>query len=424
MRVATEEKPKIAPAPPPPPQSAKRGTAGATPRLTLISSYAFIAFVALVIFDMGLRAAYKFVPQLCPTTAYDSANRSSIWWAVKQYREEPHAPDMVLMGSSLMMAALHNGDATYMDKPVYITSHRHSKQFEDLLEKKFGSPYSTFSFAIGGQMASDAYVLTSTVLSGERRPKAIIYGIAPRDLMDNTLTNVSSTETFHYLSRIGNLYPLAMESKAPLWDALEWTLDQSSCIYGHRSDFVLMQQRLDKSLIAALNKDDLETIRTPLLLRKLTVLELPEDSDAVEGMVYPFGSSPAKYVDNRGEYSARYSGFNKRLFAMQLGFMEKLLKQCQDSGIKLILVNMPLTQDNVGVMPPGLYPSYLNEINRLSDRYHAQFVDLNEPSQFPKTFFGDTVHLNGLGGKKFFELLAERLRTDDKLSATIESIGH
>ncbi len=57
-----------------------------------------------------------------------------------------------------MLAALNDGDSTYVNKPFDAVTHHRAIYLEHLLEDKLHKPVSTASLAIGGQMASDVYL--------------------------------------------------------------------------------------------------------------------------------------------------------------------------------------------------------------------------------------------------------------------------
>lgn len=382
----------------------------------IAGSYVCWAFIALVLFDCGARLSFG----VWPIDHFNSPNRSWVYWATKDFRANcPPHPDIVLLGSSLMMAALHGGDATYLNLPQNVAFHHRSAYLEHLMSDKVGAPVSTFAFAIGGQMVSDAYAITQTLLHGDARPKTIVYGIAPRDFMDNTLTSPASTETFRYMSRIGDLSVVNLPARSAFWERTEWAAGQASFLYNRRLDFVYLQQKYARALLGSLlGMKDLDLVHAPFPLRKIAMFELPEDNGPNELMILPYKAGDQKYTDNSDEYRKRYRSFRMSLFNMQLSFLQRMLAYCRDEGIDLVLVNMPLTTDNVALMPPGFYDHYLNTVRSLSSNYGAHVLDLNDPQIFTKQMFADSVHLNGFGGKRLFEVLSERLAGESRLAVS------
>jgi hypothetical protein len=376
-----------------------------------LGSYVCLAFVGMLLFDVGSRFTFDH----WPLDKFNSPNRSWVWWAAKDFHDHSARPDVVLLGSSLMMAALHGGDATYLNTPQNVAYHHRAEYLEKLLSEKLHQPLSTFAFAIGGQMVSDAYVISSTLLSGPQKPQTIVYGIAPRDFMDNMLTSPASTETFRLMNRLGDLSSVAMPARTTFWERVEYALAQVSFLYDHRIDFVYLQNKYARDILARVGINDLNFVHAPFVLRKIAAQQLAEDWGPNELMILPYNSKDA-YEDNIPEYKLRYKAFKQKLFDMQFSFLTRLASHCQAQGINLVLVNMPLTTDNVALMPPGLYDMYMNSVKAEATKYGARFIDLNQPDVFTKQCFADSVHLNGHGGKKFFEVLADRLSTESRLA--------
>lgn len=387
----------------------------------LKTSYVVWAALALLALDGGCRVLDQI--GLWPLSPYEAAHRSTVWWAATDYKKTETAPDIALMGSSLMMAAVHGGDATYENKSQKVALHHESKLLEHLLKNSQGKNFTTFSFALSGEMASDAYVLANAMLSGEKQPKVIIYGVAPRDLMDNALKSPASTEIFRLMSRIKDPTDVAVSARNSFWSVAEYGLEKLSFLYGHRNDFLYMQHKATRAVLAQLGYKDIEDeVHTTYEIRRQAFLELPEDSGPNEVVVHPPAASGAVYTDNLPEYRYRYSSFKEKQFKEQVSYLERLLELGRERGIKVILVNMPLTEDNVALMPPGLYSRYMETLNTMCTKYSAQMLDLNEPRDFPKEYFEDSVHLNSKGGARFFEVLAEKIAKDSQVASTINAI--
>lgn len=387
----------------------------------LKTSYVAWAALALLALDGGCRVLDQI--GLWPITPYQAAHRSTVWWAATDYMKTEQAPDIALMGSSLMMAAVHGGDATFENKSQKVALHHESKLLEHLLKNSQGKDFSTFSFALSGEMASDAYVLANAMLTGEKQPKVIIYGVAPRDLMDNALKSPASTEIFRLMSRIKDPTDVAVSARNSFWSVAEYGLEKLSFLYGHRNDFLYMQHNATRAVLARLGYGDIQDeVHTTYEIRRQAFMELPEDSGPNEVVVHPPSASEAVYTDNLPEYRYRYSSFKEKQFKEQVSYLERLLELGKERGIKVILVNMPLTTDNVALMPPGLYSRYMETLTTMCTKYSAQMLDLNEPSEFPKEFFEDSVHLNSRGGARFFEVLSEKISRDARVASTINAI--
>ena len=390
---------------------------------SLASSYVILAVLAFLIIDGSMKVATTLNSRAWPMTPLQSAYRSWVWWNVRDFEKEKQAPDIVLLGSSLMMAAFHGGDAALLNVPQNVAFHHKSVLLERLLKSRFNRDYNTFVFALGGEMASDAFAITSSLLTGPKQPKVIIYGIAPRDFMDHALSSPASTEIFKFMSRMGDLDEVAAESRGSIWEMGEYYFAKGSFVYNHRPDFIYIQHRLANEAARKLcGYKDMDFVKCPLMIRKQAFLELPENNGPNEVMICPPTPADLVFIDNSAEYRYRYKNPNLKQFNSQVGYLERLLKLSDNQGIKVILVNMPLTKENVALMPPSFYNNYMHTVENLAGRYKAQFLDLNSEQLFPKKYFGDTAHLNVPGGKHFMEVLAEKIGADDRVAATIQNL--
>jgi hypothetical protein len=384
-----------------------------------LSSYVLLGFFMLLAVDAGFRIADN---SFHLTNPLESPNRSLIWWTVNGYAKEPVAPDIALLGSSLMMTAHHAGDATKLNAVQNEVSHFHSSCLEDFLADKIGHRPTSFSFAIAGQMASDSYLITRSLLSGDKQPKVIVYGIAPRDLIDNTLPSAASTETFKYLSRITDLSDIALSARTSFSELVEFGIEKTLYSLSHRPNLITWQHRLAYGLAPyGQNAITANELTAPFKLRQMAFREIGDDSGANELCVGPYGAQYEPFRDNTEEYRQRYACIKNKIYLSQLSYLEKLMKLTRTKGIQLIVVNMPLTTGNVSLMPQGFYDQYKNKLASLAATNGASFLDLNRPDVFEQKHFADTVHLNGLGGVEFFKRLSNELALNRSFGAALST---
>lgn len=374
------------------------------------TSYVTWAFIALIACDAFCHVAW---PHL-KLDHFASPHHSMVWWTVDDFRKQQQNPDIVLMGSSLLMHALHGGDAEYLKLPQNEVFHHRSVMLENLLKEKTGAQVNTFAFAMAGQMASDAYALSSTLLTGDRKPKAIVYTIAPRDFMDNTFSNPASTEIFKLMNHLGGAREVAWQARPGFLDKVEYGLENLSSLYDHRQYLVYLQHRYSESILKLIGYKNMQEIHTPFELRRLALLDLPEETGTNERIASP--NLAFKFIDNSDEYRRRYQPFKEKPYRTQVQYMERFLGLCKREGIQVILVNMPLLEQNVNLMPQGSYDLYKSTVQKLATQYDASFIDLHDPNTFKQEMYCDTAHMNGVGGMKFFSLLSDKLAKDSKLA--------
>lgn len=374
------------------------------------TSYVAWAIIALLGCDLFCHFAWPYLK----LDHFASPNRSMVWWTIDDFRKQEKEPDVVLIGSSLLMHALHGGDAEYLQLPQNEVFHHKAAMLEDLLRKKTGAPVNTFAFALAGQMASDVYALSSTLFTAEKKPKAIVYSIAPRDLMDNTLSSPASTEIFRFMNHLGGAKDVAWQARTGFLEKVEYALEKISSLYEHRQYFVYLQHKYAESLLRVIGYKNPTEIHTPFALRRIALLDLPEETGINERIACP--NLPKAFTDNSEEYRMRYQPFKEKPFKTQVEYLDKFLSFCQKEGIAVVLVNMPLLEDNIKLMPPGTYDLYKSTVQSLAAKHNAQFLDLQKDSNLTREHYCDTAHMNGLGGMKFFQLLSEKLTDGNKLS--------
>ncbi|MFW1420207.1 hypothetical protein ACEV8X_22520, partial [Vibrio parahaemolyticus] len=79
------------------------------------------------------------------------------------------------------------------------------------------------------------------------------------------------------------------------------------------------------------------------------------------------------------------------------------------NNMNVLLVNMPLTQTNLGLMPDGLYANYLSMLHEISDKNNVSLLDLAQ-NKYSDDCFYDTVHLNEIGAEPFLSSLSQSIR--------------
>jgi hypothetical protein len=140
--------------------------------------------------------------------------------------------------------------------------------------------------------------------------------------------------------------------------------------------------------------------------------------DYMRGELYPTAMiaspleqkfSKSRFIDNTKEYVDRYKSPRPEIFKLQLYFLARLAKLCRHNDITLVLVNMPITRKNVALLGEKRYQQFLTTMTEFGEQNDVSFFDLNSFDRYAIEDFHDLVHLNGLGGQKFFSSVGETL---------------
>lgn len=343
-----------------------------------------------------------------PTASLD---RGEIFTATQEYKKIAEAPDVVLLGSSLVTAPIMQADAILVNQPIPRFSHRNCEFLQDSLANKLvGSEKNAkpkiFCLAVGGEMVSDAYLITKHVLD-HKTPSAIIYGIAPRDFQDNIMPGIQSSETFHVLAQVSDLPDLfksgdlAWEQKTNIFLERVWGL------WRYHADIkTYLTLRTKKLLEACLPWVMFDKYGETLELKPRKRGQFPEEAI---GVLQAFPNVAVEHTSAeaaRFEYIRRYNPPNQKMIDAEFGYLQKLLALCSERNTPVLLINMPLSQFNKSLMPKEFYATYLNRLASLSKTYDAELVDLNKAPWDAEANFADTVHLSPEVSQKFLDQVA------------------
>lgn len=371
--------------------------------------------VALTLFVLANAGAM--VAGFCRHAPEDFPFLSWTGWTIKSFLDQPKRPDVVFLGSSLMLVPLDGTDADYLNRRVDGSQHHHSAFFEHAIKSASGLAPTSFTFALPGEMPSDAYLITTNLLKGERHPDLIIYGVGPRDFLDNLLPSPAATDPYHYLSRFADIGPIANRVFTTFDERFGFELSRAFYFYGQRESIVAdlgksVTRALDKVLplpagTTAFDYDD----------RHQVIPDYHPCQVAVGQAMFrpvPLGQ-PQPFVDNLGEYRKRYAKLKWDTYTTQMGFLADTLEAARKQGSKCVVVAMPLTQDNISLLSNDSWNAYVNGVASTAQAKGASFIDMSKDAEFSKDDFNDTVHLHSGGGRKFLSKLASQLADNQEV---------
>ncbi len=123
----------------------------------------------------------------------------------------------------------------------------------------------------------------------------------------------------------------------------------------------------------------------------------------IDGPLAPGESIGHPSADHMKEaYLMRYNPLAPSQIRTQFAYFNRLLELCHKRHVPILVVNMPISEANVAIMPPQLYQYYLMETQRLCRENSVEFQDLNKAPLNEASNFLETVHLNPQGSTLFF----------------------
>lgn len=313
--------------------------------------------------------------------------------AVADYQHGNKPASVVLMGSSLMMTPVWSVDLKNCQKVADVYHHHVSLSFEKMLNER-GLSGPVFNFALPGAMVSDIYLLSRKLFKGSQTPAVVVLGIGPRDFMDDLLTGETRTAVFQKLADLrdlsgdGDLYFATWQEKA------DFALNNAVFLYGKRCRY---QDKLCQSVSRLYDR-----LGKPAPAK-------PTGHAGANLEPAALADREKLWANSIEEYRARYKRFNQKQFHKQCDFLKAFLQTAAQRHIKVMLANMPLTADNLRLMPPGFYEEYRRTVKAIAASYNVQLLDLQGDRRYTDVCFYDTVHLNGQGGEQLLQTLSNSL---------------
>lgn len=409
----------------------KRDTVYAVPVSAIV---ALVCFIILNVFLWQVAGQEKKVKGTANDTTMELwSGAGSVDLTVNDFRRLKQRPTIVLLGSSLVMHPFWAMDAELDHGIADIFHYHNSRALTDALAQAKYPGQRVFNMAVFGAMASDAYIYADKFLQGDKKPDYLVLGIAPRDFSDADLPTPMATFTFRKLVNLTNFNRYA-NMYMPSWQ------DKADFLATHACFFYGKRWRLQHEVQKAFDK-----ILSPALAHNTGVagaalLHDPKGANAVLShdakLIDPQSESKAgfmlagtqneRWLGSAKEYRRRYQNIGDKDLHVQMSFLARILSTCQARGIKVVLMNMPLTALNRSLLPPEFYDRFRTRIKSIASEFtNVSMLDLGDAPEFTNADFWDTAHLNQSGGHKLLRHLApaiasanfaRRLNNSDALS--------
>lgn len=380
-----------------------------------LSSRTFVSAL-LFAFICSLAATFHFGH----SSPLQGPERTWASWAINDFLSAKETPQVVFLGSSLVLVPLSGVDANYLGKRLDGSQHHQSNYFEDQFKKATGKPLQTFNFALPGEMPSDAYLITDFLLERNKKPRVLVYGLGPRDFMDNILPSPSATDPFRSLVHFGEIGPM-IDRLMPDWvDKLNFQIGRSVYLYGAKES---LSWQCGQALEAWLGK----VVPVPAGCQAYTaperrlVLPAYKTSELNRGEAFFRPGEKEQFADNLNEYRKRYATVKWDTFTTQMRFFAELLDVAKQREIHVVIVSMPITGINRSLIANYAWDAYRQSVHLLATLKGALFVDLQGSGRFQITDFMDTVHLNSDGGKKMLDMLVRELAFDRSVRTALDT---
>jgi hypothetical protein len=341
-------------------------------------------------------------------------------------QEHGNRPTIVLMGSSLAQYASTLCDFGRYGRPDLDKEFATYSRFHNLDEamaRAAGSKQArieTANLSNSGAMISEDFLILKEVCAKKNPPLAVVLEIGPRDFIDNMTPDPYRSRLSQVLAK--HQEPFSWRLDRSTTENLDITAEKLSLFYSMRGELhdVLVKMACDSFHHPA-------SIYQATLMAKLAPppvdvpLAATKDSAAAQGQkssgkgelklghIDDAVGSEAMKAYSVNEYKGRYLPVNEKKWPVEVGCLKQIIAYCHDKKLPLVIVNMPLTERNLSVLPQDFRNKYEETIKSICGTHqdsNLTFIDLRQDGRFLPGDFRDTVHMRSTGGKKLADMIA------------------
>ncbi len=346
-------------------------------------------------------------------------DHSWVYWATKDYVNQPEAPDVVFLGSSLFLHPFAMLDAKHTKKAVDHTNHHRTEYAQDRIAKEMGLEKPVCAtFAMPGSLISDDWIIFETLMKGKQKPKVVVLGISARDFIDNKVRCPGTTPTFKYLSRLIDVEPL-LDLAMPEWrDRTDFIAGRVAYLWGSKPSVQAALADQAKSVMAPymgtiyngrpFSKEEKE---------KLVTLNIDAQLEPGWSVITPDYEPP--FEDNTKDFGERYKTRHESLLNIEKEFFKRLIKSTKEANVQLVVLNMPMASLNTKMMPPGFYDEYRDFVKTTTKENGVLYRDFYGDQNYSSSVFYDIVHMNYEGGRRLINEVVEMLSKDRACSIAL-----
>ena len=388
--------------------------------------------VALLLFALVNVALASFlVPAAKPELTLADVNltpkileegKPASWWLARTFLTSAKTPDIVVCGSS-QIGGLQAADANTSGQTVDLVFNRRCHTLENDLAKDFGPRAEVFLSALPGAMVSDHFAIARSLFRPSHHPALLVLTVSPRDFIDNTLPSAGATDSYRFFSRYTDMSAYTDWAFHEPWSRLTYFISSELPL---RSQLAVFNQAVEH-LVEKLNEADTASGGAASKAPPTTTSAAASAAEQVKFLMGAYGGNlkpgqavltpnlPKIYVDNSNDYKHRYKNQYPRSYEMQFNFMRAFLARLKQEGIKVLVVGMPLTEENRLLLSSGFWQGFRGRLAEECQRSGAQYLDLSAAPDFSSGDFCDTVHLNADGGTRLAAHISQAIEQSPQL---------
>jgi hypothetical protein len=351
------------------------------------------------------------------------AAKTWVWWATQDFKQQKPAPDIAILGCSIVMHSLWFAEATHRNQPVELIVDHESRALSDLVAKLSpGLHPKAFNFGLPGAMPSDDTMIVRALFNGDRAPKVVVLGLAPRDTFDNSFHTPAGTKHYQYLARYTTVNEPEDMLVPQVWERPKFWLqhavylkDKSKSIQNVasaeiRSKGAPILSHFGGSPLDAIPDDD----------RSLALFK----DELERGFWIAQPNAPYRYLDSAWDAKRKVGKMNPEMFRIQKHWLNNFMQACKERSIDVVIVNLPCSTVARQVMGEPAYQRHMALLNDISRRWKCTLVDSNVPGVYEPTDWTDWAHMRDRGGAKILDSMAHAIASNEKVVAHLRSPQH
>jgi|GEM_PF-1421969 hypothetical protein len=344
--------------------------------------------------------------------------RPAGFWLAHSYFRLPRAPEVLVFGSS-QLAGMRAADARICGRELdFVLDFRGYA-----LEKELIPHWSLFDSArvfvvqMPGTLISDYFVIARALLE-KNVPRLAVITLSPRDFMDNGMPYIGSSYSFQFFAPYveqGDLREIAYPTQSNRWMLL-------SRLVGARCEpAVSLLANLCEPVLSPVSQakaQALNAVRSVLPPRRKPGPE-PRMACLRPGDIVFHPDDPQKYSGKEISYKKELCTFDSKDFVHQMRFFDQLLHDLQERGVKTVVVEMPLTQENHGRLSAEYWKQFHSTVSSHCMQYQAKCIDLSDAKNFNHDDFLDEIHMSLAGGDKLAKTIGTELKQQNILTNSV-----
>ncbi|HEY9676761.1 MAG TPA: SGNH/GDSL hydrolase family protein [Drouetiella sp.] len=328
-------------------------------------------------------------------------------------------PSVVLMGSSLMRTAAEVTDMSInkeLKEARFANDYAKATYFENQLKKDSGADVTVLNLALRGCMASDYALIFQRAVELKKHPNLVVVATAPAEWMSNDQPSVDNT--YVHQSLLKYKFPQGK----PFYEVAAQTCERALAPH----DLNAVEQFFGYLRMAgAAYLSDVSGHPTDLFRanaykgQKMQMLPTAYASRPKMDIDDAVSDQPKQHnpLADLSHYKMRYYPPNVKLFDQHEANFGEMIRLAHESGVPLVVINMPITGPNRDLVDPTLLHRYYSFLKSTTEKYNVTYLDMDDHGMFSLTDFEDCSHLNSRGAKKFFAALSQNLLKQTNLSS-------